>query len=198
MRAGQELFEGSWREPQEPLLHQVTSSRPAFSNLFSEAGQRSTEGLCPQASILMPPLRKPSPAPPKASRLTAQHSGLAPQAPIIQQEGPSGCCQLPLAPPLPPQFHTFLSLDPFAPHPDFSPGPHQLSVGPSVAVCFEPHSPISHACSPSSFLPWPRKMFTKCLASSRPRLHSSSARILDLCTSGSCDYVTKSMSSCCP
>lgn len=87
MRAGQELFEGSWREPQEPLLHQVTSSRPAFSNLFSEAGQLSTEGLCPQASILMPPLRKPSPAPPEASRLIAQHSRLAPKHPLYNRRG---------------------------------------------------------------------------------------------------------------
>lgn len=161
MRAGQELFEGSWREPQEPLLHQVTSSRPAFSNLFSEAGQLSTEGLCPQASILMPPLRKPSPVPPEASRLIAQHSSLAPKHPLYNRRGLQAAANSLWLLPLPPQFHTFLSLDPFTPHPDFSPGHHQLSVGPSVAVCFEPHGPISHACSPSSFLPWPRKMFTK-------------------------------------
>lgn len=61
----------------------------------------------------------PYPPPPKALGPTAQHSSLAPQAPITQQEGLSGRRQFPLAPPLPLNFVQPFIWTPFTPHPDF-------------------------------------------------------------------------------
>lgn len=190
MRVGQELFERTWREPQELLLCKVMSSRPGE---FSKVSER-WGCVCPQACILGLPLCKSLPPPPKALDQPPSIAACFPKHPLCNRRGcQAAASSLWLLPS--PSISYIPLFGPFSLH-TLTFLLHQLSAGSTVAGCFEPPQSHFHAGSLSVSPLWPGKMFTTCLASSRPslppQLHSASAWILSFpsCTSASCDYVT--------
>lgn len=86
---GQELFERTWREPQELLLCKVMSSRPGEFSKVSEQVSSPKVGLClpPEAGIFGIPLCKPLPPPPKALDQQPSIAACLPKHPLCNRRG---------------------------------------------------------------------------------------------------------------
>lgn len=143
---GQELFERTWREPQELLLCKVMSSRPGEFSKVSEQVSSPKVGLClpPRSRHIWDPTLQTPTTTTQGLGPTAQHSSLPSQAPVMQQEGLSGHShQFPLAPPLSLNLvHPPLLFGPFSLHTLTLPL-HQLSAAPLCLTALNPTVPLS-------------------------------------------------------